>query len=116
MARRPVLENAVMDVLWDSAEWLTPREVQAKIPHGTDLAYTTVMTALLRLWRKGRLERRKVGRAYAYTPALSREQHAALQMAEMLEIAHDRDAALSRFVDSLDQEDRNRLQRLMRGR
>jgi len=38
-----------------------------------DLAYTTVMTVLDRLSRKGRVSRRKVGRSFVYAPVLSRE-------------------------------------------
>ena len=111
MARRPILEDAVMDVLWDSEEWLTPAEVQIRMVDGDRKAYTTVMTALARLWKKGRLERQRVGRAFAYRAPTRREEYAAAQMEEMLRIASDRSAALSRFVDSLSDEDRTRLKR-----
>lgn len=113
MARRPVLENAVMDTLWNVEGWLTPGEVQERMAGGEDLAYTTVMTVMNRLWRKGRLDRRKRGRAYEYGSVLGQEEFAASQMAEMLAIASDRDGALSRFVDELDADDRERLRRVL---
>ena len=114
MARRPTLENAVMDVLWSSEDWLTPAEVQDSMVGGDTKAYTTVMTVLARLWRKGRLERQRVGRAFAYRAATRREDYAANQMSEMLRIASDRGAALSRFVDALTDEDKERLRRSLR--
>ncbi len=115
MARRPVLENAVMDVLWGTDAWLTPGEVQVHMAGGDSLAYTTVMTVMNRLWKKGRLDRRKRGRAYEYGPVLGQEEFAAAQMAEMLAIASDRDGALSRFVDELSADDRDRLRRVLEG-
>ncbi len=54
MAQDPYLENAVMDVLWDSSEWMTPRDVQEQLPPERTVEYTTVMTVLARLWKKGR--------------------------------------------------------------
>jgi predicted transcriptional regulator len=46
------LERAVMDVLWDQGGWLTPGEVHQRLGDPV-LAYTTVMTILVRLWRNG---------------------------------------------------------------
>jgi len=53
------LENAVMDVLWTDSSWMTPGEVHAHLAAQRDLAYTTVTTVMVRLFEKGRLERRK---------------------------------------------------------
>ena len=80
------------------------------------LAYTTVMTVLVRLWNKGRLERQADGRAYVYRPLLSREEHAALRMGEMLTWVADRPAALSAFLRSLPADDRAQLRRLLKGK
>ena len=46
MPKNPFLENAVMDVLWDANAWLTPRDVQARLPAERRVEYTTVMTVL----------------------------------------------------------------------
>src|SRR5215208_6388826 len=60
------LERAVMDILWDQGGWLTPGEVHQRLQDPP--AYTTVMTILVRLCTKGRVERHRDGRAYAYPP------------------------------------------------
>lgn len=58
-----------MDVLWSAGE-SNVRDVAEKL--GRPLAYTTVMTTLDRLFKKGMLERRKSERAFLYSPRLSR--------------------------------------------
>jgi predicted transcriptional regulator len=63
------LESCVMDVLWSAGE-SNVRDVAEKL--GRPLAYTTVMTTLDRLFKKGMLERRKSDRAFLYSPRLSR--------------------------------------------
>lgn len=110
------LEAAVMDVLWDRGGWSTPGEVQETLSEGRPLAYTTVMTILVRLWQKGRLERERDGRAYAYRPHLSREEHAAARMAELLQSTGDRPLALSHFVKDLSPADLAQLRRVLRSR
>src|SRR5713226_9604234 len=92
------LEAEVMDVLWDRGGWLTPGEVHAALARRGELAYTTVMTILVRLWQKGRLERERDGRAYAYRPTASREETAGTRMGEVLVAAGDRPAALGYFL------------------
>src|SRR5437764_10671605 len=66
------LELQIMEVLWRIAAG-TVQEVQAAIP-GDPLAYTTVQTMLNILHRKGRVKRKLVGKAYTYSPILSRER------------------------------------------
>ena len=107
------LEAAVMDVLWDSGGWLTPGQVHAAL-EGRPISYTTVMTILVRLWQKERLERQRDGRAYAYQPILTREEHAAARMGEVLQAAgSDRPLALSHFLEGLGTADRAQLRRLL---
>jgi predicted transcriptional regulator len=65
------LESEVMDVLWSAVE-LNVHEVTAKLAR--PLAYTTVMTTLDRLYKKGLLDRRKVDRAFVYRPRQSRSE------------------------------------------
>lgn len=59
------LEAAAMETLWDRGGWLTPREVHGVLRAERPLAYTTVMTVLGRLCKKGLLQRRRLGRGYA---------------------------------------------------
>ena len=114
MAKRSMggLERAVMDILWDRGGWLTPGEVHGLL-QDPSLAYTTVMTVLVRLWRKGRVQRQRDGRAYAYHPVVTREQFAAARMEELLAEARDRAAVLSYFLNGMDPADRAQLRRLL---
>jgi len=93
-------EAGVMDVLWDGDEPLTVRDVLERLAVRS-LAYTTVMTVLDNLHRKGFVAREKAGRAYRYRAALSRSEHTASLMNEALDSSHDRSAALLHFVESI---------------
>lgn len=115
MAKLPMgeLEAAVMDVLWDRGGWLTPGDVHDVLGAERPLAYTTVMTILVRLWKKGRVDRERDGRAYAYRPVQTRQEYAAARMRELLVEAGDRSAALSHFVAALSPADRAKLRRAL---
>ena len=93
------LEAEVLDVLWRSGEAMTPSQVLDEL--GTGLAYTTVMTILSRLHKKGLVDRSRVGRAYAYLPKLSEAELAAERMRSMLTSTSDKRATIGRFVDAL---------------
>jgi predicted transcriptional regulator len=107
------LENAVMDVLWVDGGWMISAEVHAKMPAERDLSYMTVMTTLARLYKKGRLERRKDGRAFAYHSISTRAEWAASRMDEVLNVTGDRTAALAHFLNRLDDADRTQLRRIL---
>lgn len=113
---RGELEAAVMDVLWDRGGWLTPGEVHDVINTAWPLAYNTVMTILVRLVDKGRLERQRDRRAYAYRPVQTRDEYTASRMEQVLGDSADRPAALARFVSSLADADRTQLRRLLNAR
>lgn len=61
------LEQHVMAVLWRAQRSLSVREVHEMLHYSRDVAYTTVMTVLDRLSKKGVVERRIDGRAWLYT-------------------------------------------------
>ena len=65
------LEREVMDILWAEGN-LAVRDVQARLRRPA--AYTTVMTTLDRLFKKGILSREQSGRAFLYTPLVSTEE------------------------------------------
>ncbi len=65
------LEIAVMEILWTRGE-CNVHDVGERL--GRPLAYTTVMTTLDRLFKKGLLDRRKSERAFFYSPHLSRRE------------------------------------------
>jgi predicted transcriptional regulator len=105
------LEDSVMRFLWTQDGAATTAEVHAEV--GTDLAYTTVMTILTRLWKKGQVERDRVGRAYAYRPVRSEADHEAGRMRKALDSAGDREAALSSFTETLSESDLETLRSLL---
>jgi predicted transcriptional regulator len=100
MAQLGELERAVMDVLWDAEGTRTVREVAAALGRD-DLAYTTVMTVLDRLAKKGVVARERDGRAWRYQPSLGRESFVTGLMLDALELAGDRDAVLAHFARSV---------------
>ncbi|MBA2302851.1 MAG: BlaI/MecI/CopY family transcriptional regulator [Acidobacteria bacterium] len=98
-----VLERDVMDVLWRDAD-LPVRDVQTRLRR--EVAYTTVMTTLDRLYKKGVLLRRPSGRAFLYSAALTRAQLRAQIAGRVLTgLLQSRDGAaapvLSNLVDSV---------------
>ncbi|MDT0201775.1 BlaI/MecI/CopY family transcriptional regulator [Nocardioides sp. AE5] len=97
------LERAVMEVLWsttDAENWTTVREVHAVIGAERDIAYTTVMTVMDRLARKGAVLQQKEGRAYHYRAAATRGAMTAELMRETLADLGEgsRESALVAFV------------------
>jgi predicted transcriptional regulator len=106
------LEQQVLSVLWSSDRPLIPREVQEKL--GDPPAYTTVMTILDRLQRKGVATRSNKGRAFAYEAVVSESAVAAEHARALLANGHDRRAVLQGFVDVLSEDDSDELQRLLR--
>lgn len=65
------LERQVMEIVWRQGDF-TVRAVQARLAR--PMAYTTVMTTLDRLFKKGLVARRRDGRAFVYTAAQSRQE------------------------------------------
>ncbi|HKT04473.1 MAG TPA: BlaI/MecI/CopY family transcriptional regulator [Rugosimonospora sp.] len=92
------LETAVMLRMWERGAPATVRDLLTELRGQRDIAYTTVMTVMDNLHRKGWLDREPVGRAYRYTPVASREQYSAQLMGEALRDSGDRLAALTHFV------------------
>ena len=105
------LESDVMAVLWAADGSCTPAEVRDAL--AADLAYTTVMTILVRLSAKGLAQRERRGRAYAYRPTMSEAEVAAQRMRATLDRTADREKALVRFVDELSPKDERVLRAIL---
>lgn len=89
-----------MQQLWDSGQPQSVREVHGVLAGERELAYTTVMTVLDRLAKKGLVVRGQHGRAYRYVAAQSREELTAEVMHTALAgTVAERSAALVAFVD-----------------
>jgi predicted transcriptional regulator len=110
------LEWRVLEILWQRDEWMTPAEVHALIRRSPPLAYTTVMTVLVRLHDKGMVTRRREGRGFVYSTVATRDEWTAQRMSEVLASAGDRDAALGHFVGELDRVELDRLRAILRRR
>jgi predicted transcriptional regulator len=94
------LEERVMRAVWDHPPG-TVREVADRMRGDADRAYTTVMTTLDRLFRKGLLEREKDGQAWRYRARFDREtweRRVADALAAEL-VAHG-EAGLAALVDA----------------
>jgi len=91
----PPLELECLRALWQLESGNVAQVREALLSRHT-LAYTTVMTLLDRLARKGAAERRKVGRYFVYRPALDRETLRRAALAEVVDHYFDGDEAAMR--------------------
>ena len=87
--RRAVLDLApleldCMNTLWPIGEG-TVRDIRDRLAERRPRAYTTIMTIMDRLARKGIVERRKSGRAYVYRPHLTAEEARAQALGQVIE-------------------------------
>ena len=99
------LEDAVMEVVWHTDQPVRVRDVLERLDPDRPLAYTTIMTVLDNLHRKGWVERERDGRAYRYRPALSREDATVRALRDVLNAAGDPEAALLQFARSASDEE-----------
>jgi predicted transcriptional regulator len=101
------LEARVMECLWQRGGASSVRDVRDAVGRG--LAYTTLMTTLDRLHKKGLLDRRREGRAYVYTAKLSRSEfHGGLLrrvLDGLLGSGESASPVLSSLVDTVDEHD-----------
>ena len=99
------LEAEVMTRVWKWQRPVLVREVLEDLQREREIAYTTVMTVMDNLHRKGFLAREKDGRAYRYTAAQTRQEHTAVVMEEVLASSGDSSATLMHFVQQIDDEE-----------
>lgn len=107
------LETAVMSRVWSWDRPVLVRDVLEDLQRDREIAYTTVMTVMDNLYRKGLLRRERAGRAYSYTAAQSREAHTAALMEEVLTSSGDRSATLMHFVQQIDGEELQALREVL---
>ena len=108
------LETQGLDQLWSHGAELRVRDVHAAFQ--ARLAYTTVMTTMDRLYKKGLLERRRDGRAFLYKARLTRQQFVLQAGAGLIRglLESEGEPALSFLVDAVTDRDRDMLDRLER--
>jgi predicted transcriptional regulator len=95
------LERAIMEIVWAADGPLTGRIVVDELTRERPVAYTTVLTVMDRLVRKGLLTRQRRGRAHTYQAAQSRAAYTADLMASVLGSSNDRSAVLLHFVEQI---------------
>ncbi|HEV8208468.1 MAG TPA: BlaI/MecI/CopY family transcriptional regulator [Vicinamibacterales bacterium] len=115
-SRLGVLERQVMSVVWSAGE-LNVREACELL--GSAVAYTTVMTTMDRLFKKRLLARRKVGRAFVYSAAATRDQLEGAVASELVQSLLQQHGGeplplLSSLVDAVSDRDRALLDELER--
>ena len=101
------LEIRVLEALWSRDTPACVRDVQPQFP---GVAYTTLMTTLDRLFRKGVLQREKNGRAFYYCPRGSQQQLLSQLAGSTFATLLPGDAAsvrpiMSMFVDTVGERD-----------
>ncbi len=108
------LEMAIMNVMWEGGGPYVVREVLERMEYGRPVAYTTVMTVMNILHRKGVLHRDKAGRAWRYWPVESREDHDARLMAEVLRSGGDENVTMRRFLERVSDDEIRSLRSALR--
>lgn len=107
------LEAQVMRVLWEQSEPIGAGQVQDQIPEPAP-AYTTLLTVLDRLEKKGQVARfEESPRKVRFRAARSGDERASSAMVDALAVAQDRQAALLRFAGSLTDDDADVLRQAM---
>lgn len=97
------LESDVMEIIWQSTNSVSVREVAGYLQKRRKIAYTTVMTIMNRLVDKGLLSRRQNGRAYLYKGAVSRDKFLTRISRQIIKnfVASFGDAAVAHFVEEV---------------
>ena len=111
------LESEVMELMWEIGE-CNVRAILEELNKrsGRERKYTTVMTTMVRLDKKGLLARRREGNTDIYTPTMSRDEYlearAAAEVGALVE--NYGEAALLHFARQMNQLDPKRREQLRR--
>jgi len=107
------LEKKILDVLWEKKE-STGREVFEKVSKEKKVAYTTVLTVLQRLVKKGLVSKEKKGEIYSYQPTLSKDDFTKYIYKQIIKGIMDfsKSTTFSSFVEILSEYDSESLELL----
>ncbi|MGH3123945.1 MAG: BlaI/MecI/CopY family transcriptional regulator [Streptosporangiaceae bacterium] len=108
------LEAQVMRRIWARGGAVTVRDILGDLEQERPIAYTTVMTVMDNLRRKGWLRRQPEGRAYRYEPLVSGEEYSASLMRQALDASSDRPAVLMQLIGELTAEEADALEEAYR--
>lgn len=107
------LEEEIMEYMWDYKQ-ASVRHVYTELRKKRSIAYTTVMTVMFRLFKKGILKRRRKNNAHVYSVAIERDDFYKQSSADFVKEYVDQfgDLAIANFVDALDEIDSDKLSKL----
>ena len=107
------LEMAVLEHLWTRGSGDT-HEVHAAIGRRRNITYNTVQSTLKRLQEKRLLDRSKVSHAFVYSPRLSREEYARLELKRVIDdvMGGRSESMVAAFVDLTERAGSDELERL----
>jgi predicted transcriptional regulator len=108
------LEATVMERVWDREDGVTVREVFEELADSRQIAYTTVLSTLDNLHRKGWVKREREGKAYRYWPTMTREERSANLMRAAFNAGGDTEAVLAFFVEQMTTEESAQLKAALR--
>ncbi len=103
-----------MDRVWDLCQTTTVREIFDDLARDREIAYTTVMSTMDNLHRKGWLQRERAGKAFRYWPTMTREEHSAALMRDAFDTGGDSDRVLAFFINQMDAEESSRVRAALR--
>lgn len=98
------LEKDIMDLVWNASNPVTVREIFEQLGKKRKIAYTTVMTIMGRLVKKGFLKTSGEGKAYTYKAAISKDKfltEASRQIIKNL-VSSFGDVAIAHFTEELE--------------
>lgn len=110
------LEKEIMEVMWANNQPLTVRIVYESISRKRKIAYTTVMTIMGRLTKKGFLKTKASGKAYIYQTALSKDKFLTKVSRQIIQnlISSFGDTAIAHFTKELEKIPADKKQKLAR--
>ena len=108
------LEATVMERVWDREDGVTVRQVFEELADTRQIAYTTVLSTMDNLHRKGWVRREREGKAYRYWPMMTREERSANLMRAAFSDGGDREAVLAFFVEQMTAEESAQLKAALR--
>lgn len=104
----------MIDRVWSRARRTTVREVFDELKEHREIAYTTVMSTMDNLHRKGWLDRERHGKAFLYWPTMTREEYSARLMRDALEAGGNSDVVLAHFLRQMTDEESATLRAALR--
>jgi len=99
------LEAVLMDRLWGRLGKTTVRDLLEDLEKEREIAYTTVMSTMDNLHRKGWLARERQGKAFTYWPVLTRPEYSARLMKEALDAGGNSGAVLTHLLEQMTPQD-----------